>query len=137
MQRAYRDNWISAFHLPVLERRLSNITDIQGGCERIKNTPIPFAYSVLIHRIVAFYCVLLPFGLVETVQWFTPVVVLMISHAFFGLDEIGNEIEDPFTTESHALPLATLCRTIEINLLQAIGDEDIPPPLTPVGNILL
>lgn len=137
LRTAYHDGWISAYHLPVLERTLTGITDIQGGCERIKNTPIPFAYSVLIHRIVAFYCFCLPFGLVASVRWMTPVVVLMISYAFFGLDEIGDEIEDPFSTEPQDLPLTALCRTIEINLLQAIGEEDLPPFMEPVDDVLV
>lgn len=137
LQHAWRDGWISEYHLPVLLRRLSNVTDIQGGCERIKNTPIPFAYSVLIHRIVAFYCFFLTFGVVESVGWLTPVVVFMISYAFFGLDEIGDEIEDPFSTEPQDLPLTTLCRTIEVNLLQSIGRQDIPPFMTPIDDVLV
>ena len=137
LQQAWRDGWISAYHLPVLERRLSNSTDIQGGCERIKGTPIPFAYSVLIHRIVALYCLLLPFGLVQSVGWLTPVVVALIAYAFFGLDEIGDEIEDPFSAEPQDLPLTALCRTIEINLLQAIGRQDIPPFMKPVDDVLV
>jgi putative membrane protein len=121
----------------VLERRLSNTTDIQGGCERIKGTPIPFAYSVLIHRIVALYCLLLPFGLVQTVGWLTPVVVALIAYAFFGLDEIGDEIEDPFSTQPQDLPLTALCRTIEVNLLQAIGEQEVPPFMEPVDDVLV
>lgn len=137
LQRAWRDGWISEYHLPVLVRRLSNITDIQGGCERIKNTPIPFTYSLLIHRIVAFYCFFLPFGLVESVGSLTPVVVFMISYAFFGLDEIGDEIEDPFSADPQDLPLTALCRTIEVNLLQAIGQSDVPPFMKPVDDVLV
>jgi ion channel-forming bestrophin family protein len=137
LQRAWRDGWISAYHLPVLVRRLSNTTDIQGGCERIKNTPIPFTYSVLIHRIVAFYCFFLPFGIVESIGGLTPIVVFMISYAFFGLDEIGDEIEDPFSTEPQDLPLTALCRTIEVNLLQAIGQSDVPPFMKPVDDVLV
>ncbi len=137
LRGAWRDGWISEYHLPVLEASLTDLTDIQGGCERIKNTPIPFAYTVLTHRIVAFFCFALPFGLVRTVGALTPVVVLLISYAFFGLDEIGDQVEEPFGTEAQHLPLNALCRTIEINLLQAIDDDDVPQMLQPDDGILL
>lgn len=133
---AWDRGWISAFHLPVMEKTLAILTDIQGGCERIKLTPIPWAYTVLLHRLVAFYCLFLPFGIVEDVGWLTPVVVLLISHAFFGLDEIGNELEQPFGIEAQDLPLDSISRTIEVNLLQAIGSTEVPDLLRPVDGIL-
>ena len=137
LQSALKNGWVSVYHLPVLEQSLVDVTNVQGGCERIKNTPIPFAYTVLTHRLVAFYCIFLPFGIIKTVGWLTPVVVMLISHAFFGLEEIGDEIEDPFGTELQHLPLEALCRTIEVNLLQAIGEREVPPLLEPVDGVLL
>ena len=111
------------------------MTDIQGACERIKSTPIPFSYSVLIHRIVAIYCFLLPFGFVETIHWLTPVVVLFISYAFFGLDAVGDELEKPFGLDPNDLPLSAISRTIEGNLRWAIG-EPVPKPFEPRNGIL-
>ena len=137
LRQAWERGWITEFHLPIIEASLTDLADIQGGCERIKNTPIPYAYTVLIHRLVAFYCFFLPFGIVKTVGPLTPVVVLLISHAFFGLDEIGDEIEDPFDTDPQALPLAALSRMIEINLLQSIAADDIPEMLEPERSVLL
>lgn len=137
LRQAWQDGWISEYHLPALEGTLTTVTDIQGGCERIKNTPIPFPYTVLTHRLVAFYCFFLPFGLIETVRWLTPVVVMLISQAFFGLDAIGDEIEDPFGTEPQHLPLEALCRMIEVNLLQAIDEREVPALMTPVNGVLL
>lgn len=133
---ARKHHWISDYHLGIFERTLTDITNLQGGCERIKNTPIPFGYTLLIHRIVAFYCFFLPFGIVKTVGWLTPVVVALISHAFFGLDDIGDEIESPFGTEPQHLPLTALCRTIEVNLLQSIDADEVPEMMMPVAGIL-
>jgi putative membrane protein len=89
LQQARRQGWVHAYYVPVLEESLKQMTDILGGCERIKNTPIPFTYSVLSHRIVAFFCFLLPLGLVDTAGVFTLIVVFLVSHAFLGLDVIG------------------------------------------------
>ncbi len=131
LREAYDFNWIHPFHLPTLEASLTTLTDIQGGCERIKSTPIPYAYSVLIHRIVAIYCFALPFGIISQAGWATPLVVLFVSFAFFGLDAIGDEIEEPFGTDPNDLPLQTLSRMIEINLRQTLAESDLPPPLRP------
>lgn len=127
---------VHPLHLPALEASLTALTDIQGGCERIKSTPIPSSYTVLIHRIVATYMFALPFGLVDTIGAFTPVVVLIIGYAFFGLDAVGDEIEDPFGTDINDLPLAALSRMIEINLRQTLGETEVPPVLTPVDGVL-
>jgi ion channel-forming bestrophin family protein len=137
IQEARRERWIQEYHVPVLEGSLSTMTDILGACERIKNTPVPFTYTVLSHRLVAFFCFFLPFGIVDTVGIFTPFMVFLVSHAFFGLDVIGEEIEDPFGTDPHHLPLAALCRTIEINLRQIIGETQVPKPIVPQDGILL
>jgi putative membrane protein len=112
----------------VLEQTLVNLCDRQGGCERIKLTPIPFSYTVLLHRIVAFYCALLPFGIMDAAKWGTPFVVLAVSYCFFGLDAVGDELEQPFGTDVNDLPLHAITRTIERNLRERIG-QVIPPPL--------
>jgi len=112
------------------------MTNIQGGCERIKSTPIPFSYTALIHKIVALYCYGLPFGIVNETEWFTPVVVTIIAYAFFGLDAVGDEIEDPFGKDPNDLPLTTLSTMIEVNVRQRIGDTDLPALLKPVDNVL-
>ena len=112
------------------------MTDVQGGCERILSTPIPFSYTVLIHRIVAVYCFGLPFGIVESVGEFTPFVALLVSYAFLGLDTIGDAIEEPFGSEAHDLPLNALSTMIEINVRESIGDEPLPQMVQPINEIL-
>jgi len=122
---------LSDYWAVLLAERLAALTDVQGGCERIKNTPMPHSYSILIHSIVALYVFALPFGLVGTLHYFTPLVVLMVSYTFLGLDTVGDELEDPFGEDLNDLPLSTLCRTIEINLRQMLGERDVPPPYEP------
>ena len=132
---ARRRGWINAFHVPVVEGSLTSLTDIQGACERIKSTPIPFSYTVLLHRIVAFYCALLPFGLMDTIKWATPFVVLAISYCFLGLDAIGDELEQPFGNDINDLPLKAISRTIERNLRERLGEE-LPQPVKPSRGVL-
>lgn len=133
---AWKTGHIDTMHLPVLEASLAELTGVQGGCERIRATPIPFSYNVLLHRIVAVYCFSLPFGLVAKTGFLTPFVVLLVSYAFFGLDAVGDEIEDPFGKNPNDLPLDTITRMIEVNIRQRLGEDDIPELLTPENGIL-
>ena len=103
------------------------------ACERLRGTPIPFSYTLLLHRTAYLYCVLLPFGLVDTVGLLTPLVTAVVAYTVFGLDALGDEIEEPFGTSDHDLPLDALCRTVEIDLRAALGERELPPPLLPVN----
>ena len=64
-------------------------------------------------------------------------MVGLVSYTFFGLDALGDEIEEPFGTQPNDLPLAAMSRTIEINLREALGEPDLPAPLQPVDYCLL
>lgn len=119
-----------------IERDVTALATIQGACERIRHTPLPFSYSLLLHRTAYLYCLMLPFGLVESVGYGTPLVVGLISYTFFGLDALGDEIEEPFGRAPNDLPLDALCRRIEIDLLAACGEQDLPPVLQPVDYCL-
>ncbi len=116
-----------------IDTTLTALTAAAASCERIKNTPVPFSYTLLLHRTAYMYCFLLPFGLVDTTGFMTPFVVGIVAYTFFGLDALGDEIEEPFGLESNDLPLDTLCRSIEINLREALGETDLPEPLQPVN----
>lgn len=109
------------------DHNLNQLSDIAGGCERIASTPIPFSYSILLHRTVYVYCFLLPFGLVDSIGWMMPVIVVFIGYAFMALDAIVAEIEEPFGTSPNDLGLNAMSHTIEIALLEMAGD-DVPAP---------
>lgn len=128
--------WLHSRHAPLLETTLVQLTDVVGGCERIKNTPTPISYIIFIHRAVAAYALLLPFGLVDTIHGLTPVVVFFISYAFFSLDAIGDELDDPFRGTENGLPLATIARSIEIYARRRLGEDNLPKPLTAKSGVL-
>lgn len=134
--RMAADQTISALHHSVLEIQLTELSHVQGGCERIKSTPLPFAYALLLHRTAHLFCLLLPFALAQALGWWTPLLVVIVCYTFFGLDALGDELEDPFGTDANDLPLDALVRTVERDLLFAIGREDLPPPLEPKDYLL-
>lgn len=115
-----------------VDTSLSGLAAVAAGCERIRNTPMPFPYTLLLHRTASLYCFLLPFGLVDAVGLMTPFVVAIVAYTFFGLDALGDEIEDPFGLADNHLPLDALCREVEVQLLEALGATELPPPLEPV-----
>jgi putative membrane protein len=119
-----------------LDQQLCVLTHALNGCEKIKGTPIPFPYILMMHRVVHVYCFLLPFCLVDSIGWFTPVAVCVLAYTFFGLDALGDQIADPFDTQPNDLPLDAICRQVEINVLEILG-EPTPVALQPVEGVLL
>jgi putative membrane protein len=135
--RWHRTGGLAAPLVAEMDQSLAALAAAQAGCERIASTPIPFAYSLLLHRTAYLYCFLLPFGLVDLAGVMTPLVVAIVAYTFFGLDAVGDEIERPFGTRPHHLPLDALCRTIEIDLLETAGAADLPPAIEPTDALLL
>ena len=119
-----------------MDERLTSMTVVLAACERIHNTPLPFAYMLLVHRTTYLYCFMLPFGLVSSLGWVTPLICAGIAYTFFGLDALSEELEEPFGFAANQLPLTALSRTIEINLLEAIGETDLPPDIAPKNGYL-
>ncbi len=119
-----------------IDERLGAMAAIQVACERIKGTPAPFTYTLLLHRTAYAFCCLLPFGLVGTLGYLTPVFCALVAYAFFGLDELGNELEEPFGEWLNALPLTAMARTVEISLLEALQDDNLPAMVMPVDAVL-
>lgn len=117
-----------------MDETIGKIAQIQAGCERINNTPIPFAYFVLLHRTVYLYCFMLPFGLGNTIGWVTPILVTFVGYTFMALNEIVDEISEPFGVEENDLPLAMMCDIIETQLAglsEQTFAADIRPTLPP------
>ncbi|MDE3210520.1 MAG: bestrophin family protein [Pseudomonadota bacterium] len=132
----HREGRLDSILLASIDAQITRMSYVLGGCERIRGTPIPFAYILLLHRTVYVYCLLLPFCLVDSVGWLTPLMVGILSYTFFGLDALGEQIEDPFDRLPNDLPLDSLCRNIEISLAELLGDGELPPPLVPVDGVL-
>jgi putative membrane protein len=123
---------IDSVLMVALDDTLCGMVAAAAACERIRTTPIPFSYTLLLHRTAYLYCFLLPFGLVDAIGSLTPLVVAIVAYTFFGLDALGDEIEEPFGTSANDLPLEAICRGIEISLRESLGEKNIPPPCRPV-----
>jgi putative membrane protein len=127
---------IRPIHYGVLEAQLTTLSSAQAGCERIKRTPLPFGYSLLLHRTAHIYCLLLPFALASSLGWWTILLTLIIAYTFFGLDALSDEIGDPFGDDPNDLPLAAIVRGVERELLAATGSATLPPPIVARNYVL-
>lgn len=119
--------------------------NLQGKCERIKNTPFPRQYAYFSTIFTWIFVMLLPFGLVgefgklghHTFVWLTIPFSILISWVFSTMEVVGDNSEDPFENYVNDVPMTALCRTIEIDLREMLGETDIPPKIQPVEDVLM
>jgi putative membrane protein len=135
IQSAKHRGTIDSIGQQSFDQNLNQLTDIIGACERIAGTPIPYSYSVLLHRTVYIYCFLLPFGLVDSLGWFMPVFVTFIAYTYVALEAIADELENPFGLAPNDLALDAICRNIENTLLE-LDDRPLQPVPSPEQYIL-
>lgn len=129
---------LDAFRLQLFDHTLFELINIQGGCERIKKTPFPRGYVYVASRLIMAFGFLFPLGIVAQLGWVTVPVSVLVCMSFLLISEVGRVLEDPFTMFWPALPLSALSKTIEINLRERLGEEDLPPmPLPDQKGILM
>ncbi|WP_379091668.1 bestrophin family protein [Pedobacter sp. UC225_65] len=116
-----KDNKISQEQLIILSSDVSQFTDICGGCERIRNTPIPYSYSAFIKKFIFIYVITLPFGWVFSLGYFVVPIVPFILYVLASLELIAEEIENPFNTDANDLPVDEICNNIEKHVGEILG----------------
>jgi putative membrane protein len=127
----FRRGNIDSFHFGMLDQTLKALCDHMGKCERIKNTVFPVHYSFFIRLAVMIFALLLPLELVEFLGIYTiPITFATIS--FISVIElIANYLQDPFENRPGDIGMTSICRNIEINLLQMAGEKEVPQELKP------
>jgi ion channel-forming bestrophin family protein len=133
----YREGAMGEITMSAIDRNLVELSNILGGCERIAATPVPFGYSVMIHRVTYFYVALLPFGLVDAIEWMTPAVSIIMAYSFIALDSLAAELEMPFNRDENDLALDAISLNIELSIREMSGEPLEEKPLQPAGYLLL
>lgn len=113
--RLYKEQKITGDQLIVLNEELRSFTDICGACERIRNTPIPYSYSVFLKKFIFFYIMSLPFGFVFSLGYYVIPVVAFIFYVLSSLELIAEEIEDPFGKDANDLPTEKIAANIKVH----------------------
>ncbi len=132
------------FRLMGMMELITEMYSLQGKCERIKNTPFPRQYAYFSGVFVWIFILLFPFGLVGEMAlrgtwavWITVPISILVSWIFWTMEAVGDSSEDPFENFINDVPLTALCRTIEIDLREMLGETDIPNPIQPENDILM
>lgn len=127
MVSSLRQSEISDIIYQGLNQHIVAFGNIQAGCDRILSTPLPYSYSVLLHRTVYCFCLILPFSLEASLGIWTPVIVSLIAYLFLGLDALSAQLEEPFGLQENDLPLDAITRLIEREMLSSLGEELLEP----------
>ena len=110
--RVSRQGHLDAQLVRHMEDQLSKLVDAQGACEKIRKTPLPFVYVVMIKQLILVYLLTLPFAVGDDCGWWSPVVMAIVSLGLFGMEEASVETEDPFGTDENCLDMVTYTLTI-------------------------
>jgi putative membrane protein len=122
-------NGMDSFAFLRAEEERARLIDHIGGCERIIKTPLPAAYSIQIRQFIFAFLVALPFGILLKLDWLTPVVTMLVAFPILALDEIGVELQNPFSRHRlNHLPLDEICESLERNLLCLVDEDHCATP---------
>ena len=126
-----------------LQNFITSLYNEQGGSERIKNTPLPRQYSTSSTIFILIFTLLLPFGMLsefgklgETLMWLLVPFNLIVSWVFSLMEYVGDYSENPFEGLINDVPLTAIVRNIEIDLLDMLGEKDLPEKIKPVRDVL-
>jgi len=120
VMQLHRTGVISGDQLIVLNAELQSFTDICGACERIRNTPIPFSYTVFIKKFIFSYVLTLPLGYVFSMGYLVVPVTGFVFYVVASLELIAEEIENPFGKDSNDLPTDKIAHNIQVHIHELI-----------------
>ncbi|MBW3524225.1 bestrophin family protein [Chryseobacterium sp. NKUCC03_KSP] len=116
-----KEGKISDVEMLYLDTQISGFLDVCGGCERIKNTPIPYSYSSFIKKFIILYVLALPIAYVINLGFFMIPLTVFVYYVLMSLELIAEEIEDPFNNDENDIPMETIAQNIERNVHQIMG----------------
>ena len=139
-----RANLIDGFEHQQLILLIRECFDQQGACERIKTFPFPRFYGLYSDLVVKVFTFMLPFGLIDLMSqlgrnasWLIIPLCTLIAWIYNTIEQIGDMSENPFENAINDVPMTFICRNIEIDLREMLGETDLPEKLTAVDDVLL
>jgi len=120
------DGALDPMRAHTMDESIRHLLDIQGGCERIKKTPLPRGYGYIAEQLIFYFSMLLPLALVADIGLLAIPINVLVCLAFMLISEAGRVLEDPFTMFWNGLPLTNMSDTIENNLRNRLGEGSLP-----------
>jgi putative membrane protein len=120
VNQLHKNGKINGDQLINMDKELKDFIDLMGACERIRNTPIPYSYSMFLKKFIFIYVITLPFGFAPVSGYLTIPIVLLIAFVILSVELIAEEIEDPFGRDVNDLPTDELCMKIRENVKEIL-----------------
>jgi ion channel-forming bestrophin family protein len=137
-------NLINDFYHIEMKRMLSDLYTQQGKCERIKNFPLPRQFATSSYLFILIFVYFMPFGLMTEFHklgtnliWFTVPFTVLVGWIFWIMELIGEYAANPFERMPFDIPMTSICRNIEIDLREMLGETELPEEIKPYKDILL
>ena len=108
--------------LIVIDINMKSLSDIIGACERIKNTPIPYSYSMFFKKFIFLYVTTLPLAFVDAFGYYSSLVSIFVFYVLVSMEVLAEEIEDPFGVDDNDLPTDELSKKIKNNVYEILAD---------------
>lgn len=99
-----------------IDRNINALLDSLGACERIKNTPIPFSYSLFIKKFIFIYVTTIPLAFITIFGYYSVLIALFVFYVLVSMEVLAEEIEDPFGEDDNDLPTDDLSEKIRANV---------------------
>lgn len=124
-----------------IDDTLTRITAIQGDCERINDTPLPRPYDYYTRIFLALFILFFPFGMVDIFSslkftWVLVPITVVVGWMFYQIYVFGKILSRPFDNIETDVPMTSICRDIEIDLKEIIGDANIPEPFVSLNGVI-
>ena len=124
------------FRYMQIDSTLNEFYNIQGGCERINSTVFPRIYSFLTTLFTWLFAFSLIFSLYDDLNWQIMATRVVVAYVFLTLEKISRSLKDPFENSISDTPMTAICRTIEIDLREMLGEKEVPSPVKPIKGVL-
>lgn len=141
LQQQSRDlEWLSqqgmidGFRFAELNQMIVRFCDGMGRSERIKNTVFPTTYHAFTRFFIWMFVILITIVCTQTVGAWSILLGWLIGFVFHTTQLIGLSLLNPFEPIPSGIPLNQITRTIEINLLEMLGESEIPQPVQPINH---
>jgi len=137
IHQATKASQIDGFQMSLLNGMLASFTDAMGRSERIKQTVFPALYVSMVHMAVWIFLLAFPVAASEESGYWAILYGTLVGAIFVLTLRAGQLLLDPFENQPTDIPMSAITRTIEIDLLEQIGADEIPAPVEPIDGIIL